>query len=51
MRGLLAAHPEARVAILTQYDSLALREAATQAGAREYLLKDDLVGRALRQSA
>src|SRR5262245_59843792 len=42
MRGLLAAHPEARVAILTQYDSLALREAATQAGAREYLLKDDL---------
>lgn len=42
MRGLLAAHPEARVAILTQHDSLALRTAATQAGAREYLLKDDL---------
>lgn len=32
-------------------DLLALRAAATQAGAREYLLKDDLVGRALRQSA
>ncbi len=42
LRQILAVHPEARVAILTQTDSPALRAAATQAGARHYFLKDDL---------
>ena len=42
LRQILAAHPEARVAILTQHDSPTLRSAAAQAGARRYFLKDDL---------
>jgi two-component system, NarL family, response regulator len=42
LRQILAAHPEARVAILTQYDSPILRVAAAQAGAHRYFLKDDL---------
>lgn len=42
LRVILAAHPEARVAVLTQNDSPALRAAAAQAGARQYFLKDDL---------
>ena len=42
LRQILAAHPEAGVVILTQYDSHSLREAAAQAGARCYFLKDDL---------
>ena len=42
LRQILAAHPEARVAILTQHDSPTLRAAAAQAGARRYFLKDDL---------
>jgi len=39
---ILAAHPEARVVILTQHDSPTLRAAAAKAGARRYFLKDDL---------
>ena len=42
LRQILAAHQEARVVILTQHDSPALRAAAAQAGARRYFLKDDL---------
>jgi len=42
VRQILAAHPEARVAVFTQYDSPILRAAAAQAGARRYFLKDDL---------
>ena len=42
MRQILAAHPEARVAILTQSDSAILRAAAARDGARRYFLKDDL---------
>ena len=42
MRQILAAHPEARIAILTQADSAILRAAAAREGARRYFLKDDL---------
>jgi CheY-like chemotaxis protein len=41
-RGILAAHPDARIVILTQHDSAALRRAAAEAGAVSYVLKDDL---------
>ena len=40
---ITAAHPEARVLILTNYDSDSLREAAARAGARSYVLKEDLI--------
>ena len=42
LRQILAVHPEAGVVILTQHDSPTLRAAAAQAGARRYLLKDDV---------
>jgi len=42
LREILAAHPEARVAIVTQHDSPTLRVAAYRAGALRYFLKDDL---------
>ena len=37
-----AAFPEARVLIVTQYDDAAMSEAAREAGAAGYTLKDDL---------
>ena len=37
-----ARFPEARIIVLTQYDDPDLREAARQAGACEYVLKEDL---------
>jgi len=40
---ILAADPLARVVMVTDYDQLDLREAATQAGACGYLLKENLL--------
>jgi CheY-like chemotaxis protein len=39
---ILAASPQARVLILTQHDGEDAREAAREAGAREFLAKDKL---------
>ena len=41
-RQVIDAWPEARVAIVTVYNGEALREAARQAGASAYVIKDDL---------
>ena len=41
-REIVVAHPEARVVIVTQHESPALRAAAAEAGACDYVLKDDL---------
>ena len=41
-RQIVAAHPNARIVMVTSYDSPALREAAHGAGAKAYILKDDL---------
>jgi CheY-like chemotaxis protein len=42
-RQITTADPAAYVIIVTSYDEADLREAARQAGARGYLLKDDLL--------
>jgi two-component system response regulator DegU len=42
-RLITAAFPEARICIVTNYDDEELREAAQRAGAREYVLKDQLL--------
>ena len=42
-RRIKAAHPEANVMIVTDYDDAALREAAREAGACRYVLKEDLL--------
>ena len=42
MREIIAAHPEARVVIVTEHDSPELRAAAAEMGAWGYVLKDDL---------
>lgn len=42
-RQLLAAHPEASVVIVTNYSDQTLREAAQKAGARGYVLKENLI--------
>lgn len=42
-RRLRAVHPEARVVIVTNYDGSALREAAAEAGACSYILKENLI--------
>lgn len=42
-RRILAAHPDARILIVTSHDDDELRNAATQAGARGFVLKDDLL--------
>lgn len=41
-RKIKAAHPEARIVIVTGYDDLELREAARRAGACGYVLKENL---------
>jgi CheY-like chemotaxis protein len=46
-RQIVAAFAEAKIMIVTDYDDAKLREAAWQAGAREYVLKEDL--RSLRR--
>lgn len=42
-RQIKAAHPEARIMILTSYDDDELREAARSAGACEYVTKQNLL--------
>lgn len=42
-RRIVAAHPEARVMMVTNYDDANLREAARSAGACAYVLKADLI--------
>ncbi len=42
-RRIIAAFPEAKIAIVTDYDNVNLREAATEAGACEYIVKENLV--------
>jgi len=42
-RQIVAAHPGARVIIVTDYDEAPLREAALLAGACGYVLKEDLL--------
>lgn len=42
-RAIKATYPEARIVIVTNYDDADLREAAFEAGACEYVLKDDLL--------
>jgi DNA-binding NarL/FixJ family response regulator len=39
---IIAAFPNARIAIVTDYDDDDLREAAQRAGAREYFVKENL---------
>lgn len=41
-RQLLAAEPTARVVMVTSYDDAEMRQAAAAAGARGYVLKEDL---------
>jgi two-component system response regulator DegU len=40
---IIAAHPEAKVVIVTQYNETEFREAANTAGACAYVLKDNLL--------
>lgn len=42
-RELLTAHPAARVLMVTGYDDAELRRAAQAAGARDYVLKENLL--------
>jgi two-component system response regulator DegU len=42
-RQIIAAYPQARIMIVTNYDDTYLREAARSAGACEYVLKQDLI--------
>ena len=42
-RQIIAAYPQARIMIVTNYDDAYLREAARSAGACEYVLKQDLI--------
>jgi CheY-like chemotaxis protein len=42
-RGIKASYPEARVCIVTDYEDLELRQAAREAGAEGYVIKEDLL--------
>ena len=42
-REITAMHPEAKILILTKYGTKRMREAALQAGAHEYILKENLL--------
>ncbi len=42
-RQIIAAFPDARIAIVTSYDDAGLRRAAHEAGACEYIPKDNLI--------
>jgi len=42
-RQIVASHADAKVMIVTDYDDADLRAAALKAGAREYVVKDDLL--------
>lgn len=41
-REIIKTHPDAKILILTKYDSGRLREQAEQAGASKFVLKEDL---------
>ena len=40
---IIAAFPNAKIAIVTDYDNANLREAAVAAGASEYIVKENLI--------
>jgi len=42
-RGIKARYPEAQVCIVTDYDDLELQQAAREAGAAGYVVKEDLL--------
>jgi two-component system response regulator DegU len=42
-RQIIGAFPKARIAIVTSYDDEDLRESAADAGAREYIVKQNLI--------
>jgi two-component system response regulator DegU len=42
-RRIVEAHPKARILMVTQYDDEELRQAAAEAGASGFVLKDDLL--------
>jgi CheY-like chemotaxis protein len=42
-RNIIADFPDAKVLMVTNYDEKDLRQAATEAGARGFVLKDDLL--------
>jgi DNA-binding NarL/FixJ family response regulator len=42
-RRIIKAHPQARILIVTNHDDDELRDAAIEAGARGFVLKDDLL--------
>ena len=42
-REIMEMHPEAKILILTKYDTDRMREAAKRAGACEYVLKENLL--------
>jgi len=42
-RNIIADFPDAKVLMVTNYDEKVLRQAATEAGARGFVLKDDLL--------
>lgn len=42
-RRIINAYPDARILIVTQHDDAELRDAAMKAGARGFVLKDDLL--------
>ena len=42
-REITATHPEAKILILTKYGAKRMRAAALQAGAQEYILKENLL--------
>jgi len=39
---IMGVHPDARIVIVTNYDDAELRQACANAGAREYVLKENL---------
>lgn len=43
-REIVRRHPQAKIVMVTNYDDDGLRQAASEAGARGYVLKDDLFG-------
>ena len=42
-RKIIEKHPQARILMVTQYDDEQLKEAATKAGARGFVLKENLL--------
>lgn len=42
-RQIIAAFPEAKIVIVTSHDDAKLRRAATEAGARDYIIKENLI--------